>query len=374
MEHKSLLKQYTSRLIRQSSFLITGIFGFLLAFILNYCFPGVFVEWAPYVITVGIAVVVGSYFVFANAVREFEGKKDEYKHTVSQLEFKLSQLEYAQPRITVGFQDDARRLVKTVQLQLRPLPPKPDFDALVEEERKRLLAKSPSRGKLVVPMIYYRRNAHYGEEVEQYLIEYRDYLLKRYERRVAEDRTRSLVPVVENQGYYPANNVTIEFEMPGAYRQPEKHQLCETEITEEDLEGLGGSGQELRELEDRRICGFPREPEPFTSVWAPSLSTVWAATGGLSPSVPLAQAPGISKTSGPVHEDREGVHFIVYQIQQLVQHRPEDDFEPLFLWLGDVGHSVVWKIPVTITSADLREPLQEVLQLDIGITEEAESA
>lgn len=356
MKHKSLLKQYISRLRHQTSTVVTGIVGFILVAILDSLFSDVFITWAFYLIVVGISMVVGSYFVFADLVKEFEDEKDEYERTVSQLELKLSQLEYAQPRIAVGFQDDAHRLVKTVQLQLRPLPPKPDFDALVGEERKQLLGESWSPGE-------------WTDAVEQYLMKYRDYLLKRYERRIAEDRTRSLVPIVENQGHYPANNVTVEFEMPGAYRQPEKHQLCDPLLIGEELEDLGVSVQELKELEDRRICGLPKKPKPPTSVLFPSLPALWADPRGLSPSLSSAGVQRIPNASGPFHEDRDGVHHIVYHIQQLVQHRPEDDFEPFFLWLGDARHSVVWKIPVTITSADLREPLEQVLQLDIGITE-----
>ena len=248
------------------------------------------------------------------------------------------------------------------------------IDALVEEERKQLPPESRSLGRLTVAGILSRRNPDYREEVEQYLTKYRDYLVKRYERKVAEDRTRFLAPIVENQGHYPANNVRIEFEMPGAYRQPEEHQLGYPLLTGEELEDLGLSAQRLRELEDKRICGLPEKPKPFTDVLSPRLPAMWVDRRGLSPSVSLARVERVPNVSGPSHEDRDGVHYIVYHIQQLVQHRPEDDFEPFFLWLGDVKHSAVWEIPVTITSADVHQRLEQVLQLDIGITEEAESA
>jgi hypothetical protein len=373
MKRRNLLKEYGSRLIRKTLVQATGGLGFVVAAILQILFPHVLI-WAFYLIILVTGLVVGSYFVFVDLVKDSEAKENEYKHKIGELELKVSELEDAQPRITVGFQDAAHRSVKAVQLQLRPLPPKPDFDALVEDERKQLPPESRSLGRLTVAGILSPRNPDYREEVEQYLTKYRDYLVKRYERKVAEDRTRFLVPIIENQGHYPANNVTIEFEMPGAYRQPEKHQICETEITEEDLEGLEGSEQVLREVEDKYICGLPKKPKPFIDTLRSSMATLWADPRWLSPSLPSAQIQRTPNVSGPVHEDRDGVHYIVYHVQQLVQHRPEDEFEPFFLWLGDVRHPVVWKIPVTITSADLREPLQEVLQLRIGITEETESA
>jgi len=77
--------------------------------------------------------------------------------------------------------------------------------------------------------------------------------------------------------------------------------------------------------------------------------------------------------SGPSHEVRSRVHYVVYHITQLVQHRPEDDFEPFYMWLGDIEHSTTWQVQVRITSADLREPLERALSIKLEITQDAEA-
>jgi len=356
MKPKSVLKEYISRLTRQTIVQVTGGAGFVVTAILQILFPGVFIKWVFYLIILIAGLVASSYFVFADLIKEFESKRSE-------LELKIRELEDTQPRIIVGFQDESRRLTRTLQLQLRPLPPKPDFDAPVEERCKQLPASQrshqPSHGlaAAIVEAALGKLNPRYEEEIEQYPRQYRAYLVRRYERDIAPDRTRALTPIVKNQGSHSASNVRIEFEMPKEYKRPAKHQSLDSFPTEEELEEMGFTREELRELEDERICGLPLEPQRYISLYPSLLSTV--------PPPLLSQE--LSNTSGPSHEERDGVHYIVYHIDQLVQHRPEDNFDPFFAWLGDIEHSTTWEIPVSITSADLRKPQKDTLLVEIRV-------
>ena len=365
MKPKSVLKEYISRLIRQTLVQVTGVVGLVVTAVLGIFFSGVFIEWAVYLIILVAGLVAGSYFVFADLIKEFEHKRVEYEHIISELELKIREFEDTQPHIIVGFQDESRHLTRTLQLQLRPLPPKPDFDALVEERCKQLPASQrshqPSHGlaAAIVEAALGKLNPRYEEEIEQYPRQYRAYLVRRYERDIAPDRTRPLIPIVKNQGSHSASNVTIEFEMPKEYKRLAKHQSLESFLTEEELEEPGFTKEGLRELEDEHICGLPPEPQRYVSL---------SLHASLWPTVPppsLSQE--LSNTSGPVHDERDGVHYIVYNIDQLVQHRPEDNFDPFFAWLGDIKHSTTWEIPVSITSADLRKPQKDTLLIEIRV-------
>jgi hypothetical protein len=53
-----------------------------------------------------------------------------------------------------------------------------------------------------------------------------------------------------------------------------------------------------------------------------------------------------------------------------VQHRPEDDFSPFSIWLGDVDEPSIWGISVEITSPDMRKPQKATLRLEITLSKE----
>ena len=300
--------------------------------------------------------------------QELQAILDDY-HPEMSLELKLDELENKQPRILVGFQDPNQHLAKVLRIQLDPLPPEPDYDALVDEKQKAVLAKAPYRGfqndSVIVRAMsnFTKPNPHYKEDTAKFLVEYHAYRVRRYECKIAADRTRSLVPAVENHGHYPATSVTLEFKMPATYTKPEKHQQYRPSPSEETLRELGFSRKEWQEWEDVNICQLPLEPSPTLSLlddYASSLAQV--------PHFPFSP-PEHSNTNGPIHEERNGAHYIVYTIENLIQHRPERDFDPFWFWLASVDHSVVWEIPVKIFSADLHTPQEETLVLEITVVE-----
>jgi len=325
-------------------------------------------NWQLTLVLVGIGLLVSAYLVHL-----------ETAQALKEQELRTCQLEDQQPYIVVGFQDTACHLVERLELQLNPLPPKPDFDALIADKRRQLLAKQRDHefsGGLAAPITVLalsKPNPHYEEEFERYLVEYRDYLLRQYEHTMAADRTRSLVPIARNEGQHPANSVTIELVMPKVYREPMAHQYREPLLTKETVEKLGFTEEQVKQFEDQYACKPPPEPQMFISQLESPLSYALPRPHSLSQSPAPPQECEKRNTSGPIHEVRDGVCYIAYHIEQLVQHRPEDDFDPFFLWLGDVQHSTVWEIPVRITSADLRKPQEAHLILEIRIVEDTEA-
>lgn len=305
----------------------------------------------------------------------------ETQQALRENDLKIHELIGEEPNVIVGFQDETGHLVQTHQIRLQPLPPKPDFDLLVEKERRELLNKpqvhrisSNFTEVMNQTMFGTTPNPNYEEEVEQYLPQYRSYLARLYEHSIANDRTRALVPIVHNKGHRPANNVTIEFAMPKAFAEPVKHQQWVSLITDEMLEELEITKDELAELQGPNLCDSPPRPQRFikSSIsWLSSMST----HGLIEPFQPPSQFPSevqeVSNVNGPSHEVRDGVHYVVYHITQLVQHQPENNFEPFYIWLGDIQCSDTWQVWIRITSADLREPKEGTLSINIEITQDA---
>jgi hypothetical protein len=317
-----------------------------------------------------VALVVSGYFVFVDLVEESEKKEKDHKLAIAEFESRLDELESRQPRIAVGFRDQQGHLTKSLQVQLHSLPPEPSYDALIQEKRSELLDKQRgSRSQSLQDSVaalasaaLSRPNPQYQEEVEEYLVEYRAYLIRRYERKIAADRAHSLFPIVENQGHCPANSVIIELAMPEAYTTPEEHQRPDSTLSEENYKKLGSSipFEEMQEMEDARICGLPKEPRPTIDNWELLASGVLDDRSHYPPPV---EEP--SNTDGPLHEVRDGVHYISYTVKSLIQHRPERDFEPFRLWLASIDHSTVWEISVEVFCAELHTPLENTLFLEI---------
>lgn len=306
-------------------------------------------NWQLTLVLVGGGLLASAYLVYLETIQALEEQ-----------ERRIRELESQRPHIIVGFQDSAGHLVKKLELQLSPLPPKPDFDALVEEKRKELLANRPPTRSIaglaaaIASASFSRPNPHYEDEVERYLVEFREFLVRVYECII--DRAYAIHPIIENKGNHPANNVTIEFAMPADYKEPVEHQCF-------DCSAISPEDMEFYLLQ-------PPEPKPFINqldilrdVALPDLSNTI-----------LSRIEPPSNIGGPNHKQQDGIHYISYTVERLVQHRPEDDFNPFWLWLFDVNDPTVWEIPFTVTSADLHLPQKGRLLLDIQVAETADSS
>lgn len=372
MERKTKLKEYCSRLLKRTWLLATGGVGFIVTLVVELVFPNVIIL-IVYAAILAVALVVSGYFVFVDLVKESDKREEEHERAIAELEARLGELESRQPRIVIGFQDQQTHLTKSLRIQLHPLPPEPNYDALIQEKRSELFGKQRgSQSQSLQASIaalellaLSRPNPRYQEEVEEYLVEYRAYLTRRYERKIAVDRAHCLVPIVENQGHCPANSVIIEFAMPEAYTVPEEHQRPDSTLLEEDLKELGISIplEEMQEMEDARICRLPQEPKPTIGNW--ELFAHRVLDDDRSPYPPPVEEP--SNTDGPLHEVRDGVHFISYTAKSLIQHRPERDFEPFWLWLANTDHSTVWELSVRVFCAELHTPFEDTLFLEIAM-------
>ncbi|MDO9129346.1 MAG: hypothetical protein Q7U34_05720 [Anaerolineales bacterium] len=334
MNKRNPIREYLRRLFRQTWLLVTGGIGFLVTLVAELFFPNLYV-FAVYLIIFVMAVIIGGYFAFVDLLLDYE-----------KLEDKLKDIESKKPDIKVAFQKGNGRISKEIELHLSPLPPKPDYDSLVEQKRKNLFANRPeNRGMLgLAASALSHVNTHYDQDVIKYIEEYREYLVKAYE--CSLDRAFAILPFIENKGQYPANNVTIEFIMPTEFEEPSEHHCFDRATT------------------DRKQIEYyifsPREPKPYIDL---SSLAYMAPLNGFDSMI--SHFEGHSNINGPKYEEKDGKVHIKYTIDKLVQHNPEDDFDPFWVWLGNIEQDTFWEISVRITSADLRIPEEDVLFISI---------
>lgn len=377
MKHFSIIRKYISYLWHEARIHITGLLELIVSIIIGEIWPNVFVWWGLFLVTFGLAIVVSSYFAFANLYREYQTKNNNLKNTISKLKSEINELRNKQPSLIVGFQGSDNRLTKSLHFQLNPLPPKSTIDAQIEEtvqeELERLAEKERKSNSRHMGVGLLRPNPNYKQELKQYEKEYRAYTRRQFEFLITKDRTHAIRPIIENTGYHPANNVDIEFKMPEEYKKPADHQYPPLEhsfydnpLYQDYLNDSEMTEEKIMLMAIEHICERPSEPKKFTDITTSALynllpgafTSPWIETRSISEK--------LSNVTGPTYKTQQGIHYITYHIDQLVQHRPLD-LDPFYIWLGDINHSTIWEIIVQITSADLQQPHEETLLIKIEI-------
>lgn len=299
-------------------------------------------SWQLTAILGGFGILLSVYSVYRETERDLQQCRSD-----------LQEFTDRQPDIAVGFQDEDGHLARTLTLQTEPWS-EPDFDTLVEEERQRLIAKqeeSASSSSFLSFRIPEEPNPHYEAELEQHLVEYREWLLKTYKH--VTGMVFCVFPIIENSGGCAAGNIVLEFEMPPAYEKPSEDL---DPRRAEELEEEGYSREEMLDI----LYPGPQEPKAFIT----ALDRIRPETLGFR-SLVQDQAPhGIR---GPRYEAKEGKWHIIYAVEGLIQGRIEDNFEPFLVWLGEIGETTVWQIPVKV---DIGEPslnLEQVLRIEIDV-------
>ena len=288
-----------------------------------------------YLAIFAVGIFVGGYFAFADLLANYE-----------KLEEKINDLDNKKPDIKVFFQSKDGQPSKELEFALAPIKPNLDYESLVERKKKELLVNHPdnknARGVFGVSL--FTINNNYDQDVKDYLIEYREYLTRLYECGI--DRAFAIYPFIENRGQYPANNVTIELIMPPEFEPASEHQCFDRETTSRE--------------EIEYYVHVPRKPQPFfdfsSIAYIPPISGINSV---------ISNYEAQSNITGPEYEKKDGKVHIKYKVEKLVQHTPEDNFGPIWLWLGNIEQSTLWKISVRITSSDLRKAEEDFLFINI---------
>jgi hypothetical protein len=106
MKNRNAFQEYVFRLLHQTGAVITGIFGFLIAFIAEVFYPSLNARIIYIVVFIG-AVIIANFNVFKDLLKEYKI-----------LESKIRELEDNKPNIAVGFRDSKGHLNKSLELNI----------------------------------------------------------------------------------------------------------------------------------------------------------------------------------------------------------------------------------------------------------------
>lgn len=279
---------------------------------------------------------------------------NEHQKEIERLQSRINELEGKRPEIKVWFQADSG-VTSELGIQLARTELKPDYDALLEQERKRLNSKRDSHQfSSISEAISKQLNPNYDEEVEEYIRQYRRYLERSYDVTLYEDRFRRIRLAAENAGSFTASDVTLELRLP---------------------KDLIPTDDQRRAFEMYKLYkdkpSPPEEPELYQDMFA-----LGGMLSDIRLSLPAMGVPPASphldnrNVDGPHMELRGDELYIIYKIGKLVPHLIERDFPRLSLWLGGVDMDTTWDIPIRIYAADLTVPDTTVIKLTAKILAE----
>ncbi len=192
-------------------------------------------NWALTIVLVSIGLLISSYLVYKEELEASQAIQDY-----------MALLANSRPDIEVGFRDLQGHLSNRIEFQLEPLPERPDIDELVAKEKERLLTSSPvspavppalsefaKAAMTLASMAMEELNPNYREALDEYMIDFRKYIIAKYE--IGLDRCLEIGPVLSNQGPKSATGIILQLQMPQEYEPPEEHQLATCPEFDEDL-------------------------------------------------------------------------------------------------------------------------------------------
>jgi hypothetical protein len=297
-----------------------------------------------------LGFVISAFLVHYDVFLELEEKKQE-----------IETLQNLKPVLELGLSEDGESSHGDLFITLKPVPIQPDYETLIAEKRKELLAKKSRPNSSTIGPLFTVLNAalrgvenlNYESEVEAYLIEYRDYLKQQFERLLVIDRLREIYPSIRNNGNATATSIIIELCFPSKCEQPtweqEKHLIFMRE--QGAKEGLP-----------------PQEPNPYTILGmnlAPVNDKINLPLSFNDTSTPSR----VRNVQGPQYS-HDGINFTAkYTIAKLVPQQDETEFEPIKLWLGGIKATESWTIITKFYADQLPNRLDKRMTIKLLIDE-----
>ena len=292
-------------------------------------------NWTLTIVPVSICLLISSYLVY----------KEELEASRA-IQVRMALLEDSRPDIEVGFRDLQGNLSNRIEFQLEPLPERPDIDELVAKEKECLLSRSPTSPLMALKAMG-DPNPNYGEELDEYMSDFRKYKIAEYE--IGLDRCLEIGPMLSNQGPKSATDIVLQLQMPQEYEPLEEHQLATCEELNEDF-------REIELYVQKRI-----PPSPTIS-WlkAPLIN----AASFMTPFQPDIRPPDIP-SNGPCYDLRDGTWNVDYKLNSIVPGISDDKFDPFPIWVGEVTQSSSWTVIAKVYCSELSTPITSELQIDL---------
>jgi len=271
--------------------------------------------------------------------------------------------ELLSPNIIAGISYENQFFVQKAQIILQPLPAKPDIENIIIEKRVKLLKKLNERttggrtknstsigvtGADYIRGVLQASEDSYPSRVEDYLVDYKNYELKKYNASILSDRYRVIRPVLENRSEYPASHVIVELYLPENFSFPSN--------TIQDLRNKVEMWKAMHVDENYKFPP-PAEPEFHVLNRTETIMSLYNSHETSKHIVPNDLK--IMRANGS--------NIIEYHIENLIQNRPYTELLPIPIWLDNIDKSTIWHIPVKLYAKELRQPIESNIEIELVV-------
>ena len=346
--------EYFHRLISRFLTYLTGGFIGAIIYGLDYLVPAVEVpNWFFFAVLPLLSFLYANYSIFC------ENKAGEAELLVEIQKWKqeFQDLQDTRPKLEVSLLEGSAP-VKKIQRILKPIPPEPDYDRLLESERKRIhdkLRRGPFPTRRKNPWLpnHINKPIDYTEaiqdEVTEYINDYRHYLEHDYLNIIFQDRHLRLQPLIENKGSGESSNVRIDFIVPLDY-------------------GKTPADKDWMEIEAYGISKAKKPAEPTIESINKKHSSYKSEMGFnfSPPDYPYTADNNWAAGNSRRTIDRlESETRISYFFNCLVPGQSEKDLDPFPLWLGNVEGNEKVEIKVVIIGSNIIDgPKEDKLEIE----------
>jgi hypothetical protein len=282
---------------------------------------------------------------------------DPTQKRLSIVEQELSAMKNAMPRLSIGFLSNDNEVKQEIAFSVNfdeQSMSTHQINEMVEVERqyckyeeaeiddayaqltKRLLKRTPPTQNDIV---------NYETEVNEYLINYKQYLTEASTYNVNQVRMRSFILVVTNSGKKPANDIDINLHFPDGF------DLFDEEISQPNPP-------------NRPIKPMPTSP----------LDHLLGSSSSLSSMIPYLISPSSENYDSMYHVDSDsgptiikGGSYDVHDHRDNLKHHHTWEWSPLFITFDKPSKLPrVFRVKYKITAANIPDPVQGTLRIRLS--------
>lgn len=351
---KGLVKNWYIRVIA-----LLDLLGLILLIKANLVIP----IWIIIGVFVGL-FIYANYILYRDGQLEIINNKENYRRDVEGLRTKIAELEDRYPQLSLKFVDDDRYTTYHT-IHVKSPPEKPNFDELVEMEQERLkeiftkannkisndddirINTSSIVGNLSGITSRPKTTEEYDKESNEYIKDYRSYLIKDYNYKNYLARYRRLNFSLENNGKVPAIEIILNIHFPNPFRFLSNNDWMDL-VTE-------APQSPSRPKTHQSIVDMMQQLSQQHNLISP-----WSLPG-TSVNRPNVRGPFISKKNSTE---------VTFEIDELMHNFIQPNLEVGFFVLEDAVNNE-WLIDYTIHAANLPKPVSDSLTIEVRtITED----
>jgi hypothetical protein len=315
---------------------------------------GIYLQPWIYYLIFGVVFVIANFLVYRDLRNKIKELNEKAEQRLLNLNLRIAELEETHPKLDLLF-NEGNGFSKTKKIFISDTSEVLNIEKELRRKNQELLTTyeshepgeiNGSKLKIIINQTPKDRKK-YEAECRNYLKKYGNYLTEKSRLESFRARGVNLRFMVRNIGKVPANQVRFILHFPDVFDFFSDEELLFLEIgIEKSLE-------------------VPDPPNIYEN-----FRDGLRANNGLFPYLPPIKSPTnnipLRNVTGPSQTRDNGIK-VTYEVKTLIHNFGEDDIKEVVLMVRDEAIGHIWEIPYEIHAANLPEPEEGFLFLEVQI-------